>query len=180
MDVQFRAFSAARGAARGPPHIVIASFCLSLKKDERDSFFAGLADAVRRPMLLLIIKGVGENQRPSPHVVRSSHLGLHYVVHNKEKHPRVVEAHVCLILPTTHPSVLVPPESALPGTGDKGGAAVREPPPPPPPLEASEGADDIERWVITTYKTVERRSKQHGLQTGTTICEEQMQGSMLY
>ena len=182
VDVQFRSLLAQLEARREkPPHIVIASFCLQyLKKDERDSFFAGLADAVRRPMLLLIIKGVGENQRPSPHVVRSSHLGLHYVVHNKEKHPRVVEAHVCLILPTTHPSALVPPESALPGTGDKGGAAMREPPPPPPPLEASEGADDIERWVITTYKTVERRSKQHGLQTGTTICEEQMQGSMLY
>ena len=64
---------------------------------ERDSFFDLLSDAVTRPMLLVIIKGVGAVQRPSASVVRSVYFGLHYVVGRKEeKHPRVVEAHLCL------------------------------------------------------------------------------------
>ena len=75
------------------PHLLLASFSLHyLPKDQRDAFFMYLATLLTRPMLLVIIKGVGNTQRPSPNVVRSVHLGLHYVVHKIEKHPRVVEA----------------------------------------------------------------------------------------
>ena len=144
-------------SARGErhPHIILASFSLHyLPKEERDAFFTFLASLVTRPLLLVIIKGVGQTQRPSPSVVRSVYLGLHYVI-GKEKHPRVVEAHVCLILPTGHPS-----DAISYGT-----------PAPFPPVEVPSDADSSDSWILRTFATMERRSKRHGLRTGLSFFE---------
>ena len=45
------------------PHVILASFSLHyLLPEERTAFFALLAAKVTRPLLLVIIKGVGELQ----------------------------------------------------------------------------------------------------------------------
>jgi hypothetical protein len=181
------------------PHLIIASFSLQyIAKGERDFFFRLLSALVTRPLLFVIIKGVGETQRPSPHVVRSVHYGLHYVV-GKEKHPRVVEAHVCLILPTSHTFCLTPDATAdevargaeeggeeARAAGDTSAAAKKgheaaksgsgssatEESPPRPPLEPEAETDAADRWIVQTFACVERRCKRHGLRTGVTLFEK--------
>ena len=143
--------------ARGErqPHFLLASFSLHyLKKEDRDAFFTALATLVSRPMLLVIIKGVGQTQRPAQSVIRSVYLGLHYVI-GKEKHPRVVEAHVCLVLPRGHPCCAI-----------SAGAT-----PPYAPLEVPEDADESDAWLLRTFATMERRLPRHGLRTGLSFFE---------
>ena len=102
----------------------------------------------------MIIKGVGSTQRPSQAIVRSVYLGLHYVI-GREKHPRVVEAHVCLILPKGHECCAISAGQA----------------PPYAPLEVPEGTDSSDSWILRTYATMERRHKRHGLRTGLAFFE---------
>jgi hypothetical protein len=157
-----------RGEAQ--PICMLASFSLHyLPKPERDAYFIDLAHKVSRPMLLVIIKGVGETQRPSAHAVRSVYFGLHYVVHCAEKHPRVVEAHVCLVLPPEHPAEVLSRERAL-GAGADG--ADGAPPPLPPLVIPDEGLESTDKWMLQTFATVEKRCRRQGLNTGVNYFEE--------
>eukprot|EP00326_Haptolina_ericina_P035636 CAMPEP_0181238250 /NCGR_PEP_ID=MMETSP1096-20121128/39233_1 /TAXON_ID=156174 ORGANISM="Chrysochromulina ericina, Strain CCMP281" /NCGR_SAMPLE_ID=MMETSP1096 /ASSEMBLY_ACC=CAM_ASM_000453 /LENGTH=494 /DNA_ID=CAMNT_0023333733 /DNA_START=1419 /DNA_END=2903 /DNA_ORIENTATION=+ len=84
------------------PHILLASFVLHyLDAQARDSFFTLLGHLTPRPFILVIIKGVGLEQRP-PDWVRSAFFGIHYFA--GERQPRVCEAHACLILPQLAPA----------------------------------------------------------------------------
>ena len=163
----------AKGEAQ--PHIMLASFSLHyLQKDQRDAYFKSLAKMVTRPMLLVIIKGVGNN-RPSPDAIRSVYFALHYVVHRAEKHPRVVEAHVCLILPG-EASGGARLTGGCKGEGEGEGGRKGEVKGALPPLVIPEdAANDLppsDLWMLQTYATIEKRCKREGIRTGVTYFEE--------
>jgi len=150
------------------PHLLLASFSLHyLDPDERQSFFALLASLLHEPMLLLIIKGVGEKQRPNPQSVRSVHFGIHYVT-GEDRSPRVVEAHLALLLPTNWAHAAAA-HAWLARVLQAAGAKL--------PTTAALAADAAlltnltpsERWVLQTYSTLERRCERDGLRTGVTI-----------
>lgn len=147
-------------------------------------------------------KGVGETQRPSPAVIRSTHFGLHYVVHKAEKHPRVIEAHACLVLPDSHPAAVASRQAAAasPAAPAAPAAPADKPPDAPkgiaatiyaadapaaadvsdgaggaplPPLVIPEsGLDDVDLWLLRTYATLERRCRRTGVRAGVTYFEE--------
>ena len=179
-------FSQLKSRGEAQPHIMLASFSLHyLKKDQRDAFFVYLASLLTRPLLLVIIKGVGNTQRPSQHVVRSVHFGLHYVVHRAEKHPRVIEAHACLVLPNDHlasvasreaaepPPAPEPPAAAKPSKAKPPEVGSTTPPAPLPPLVIPEsGLEPSDRWMLQTYATLQKRIRRQGLRTGVTYFEE--------
>ena len=86
--------------SRPAPHLLLASFSLQyLDRTKRSSFFTLLASLATRPMLLIVIKGVGDTERPPIAAVHSTFFGVHYVI-GADRNPRVVEAHLCLILPS--------------------------------------------------------------------------------
>ena len=148
------------------PHVLLASFSLHyLPKNERDAFFAALPAAVAAPLLLVIIKGVGETQRPSPEVVRSVYLGLHYVI-GQERHPRIVEAHVCLILPATMEG------GGSGGDGGGGGVAGGGVGPSLPPPQIHPDMSPSDRWVVQTFLTMQRRCRRRGLRTSATVLRD--------
>jgi hypothetical protein len=165
-------------ASRGEraPHVVLASFSLHyLQPEERSAFFALLSAKAERPFLLLIIKGVGEKQRPQCHV-RSVFFGLHYYV-GEDKHARVIEAHACLIMPSApkHGGDAVDDAKtagdALPGRATVGSETMGR---------VAEGIavgrkydpDDPDSWVLCTFETLERRCAWQGLRVGTTLPEK--------
>jgi hypothetical protein len=180
------------------PHLLLASFSLHyLDPDERQSFFALLASLLHEPLLLLIIKGVGEKQRPNPQSVRSVHFGIHYVT-GEDRSPRVVEAHLALLLPTNwaHAAaahawlarVLPAAGAKLPTTAALAARPIDDTPTGAKlPTTAALAADAAlltnltpsealltnltpsERWVLQTYSTLERRCERDGLRTGVTI-----------
>ncbi|KOO29693.1 hypothetical protein Ctob_009373 [Chrysochromulina tobinii] len=140
-------------AARGErsPHVLLASFSLHyLKPEERNAFYALLASKLTRPMLLVIIKGVGEVQRPPSHVP-SVFFGLHYYVGHEHKRPRVIEAHACLILPSAAPS----------------GRAFD--------VEAPYDPTDGDSWVLCTFRTLQRRCDLNGFFSGTTALDPEIE-----
>ena len=140
-------------AARGErsPHVLLASFSLHyLKPEERNAFYALLASKLTRPMLLVIIKGVGEVQRPPSHVP-SVFYGLHYYVGHEHKRPRVIEAHACLILPSAAPSGR---------TFD---------------VEAPYDPTDGDSWVLCTFRTLQRRCDRNGFFSGTTALDPEIE-----
>ena len=126
-------------SARGqpPPQLVLASFSLQyLRGGERDAFYDGLPSLAPpgHPFLLVVIKGVGEAQRPPPHHpgVPSVFLGIHYVI-GEDRNPRVVEAHLCLVRPAAATGVkAVGADGGSSSSGGSGGvgeaAAAAEPP----------------------------------------------------
>ena len=156
----------------------------SLFWQERSAFFQLLSESAERPFLLVIIKGVGEAQRPPAHVP-SVHYGLHYYL-GKEKHPRVIEAHACLIRPAATGSATgsaALPASVCTGAGDDGT------PPTVPPKAPHEVTGDLlggeftppadydpdhpDSWVLCTFAAISRRCRTQGLRTGTTELEEE-------
>jgi hypothetical protein len=144
-------------AARGErePHILLASFSLHyLDTEERIAFYALLASKLTRPMLLVIIKGVGELQRPPSHVP-SVHYGLHFYVGREAHRPRVIEAHACLILPSAAPSGR---------TFD---------------VEAPYDPTDGDSWVLCTFRTLQRRCDRNGLFSGTTVLDEDLERGLV-
>ena len=180
------------------PHLIVASFSLHyLKPDERRHFFELLARLVTRPLLLVIIKGVGETQRPQKTLpsVRSVFFGVHYYVGNTSGKPRVVEAHACLIAPAAAaegaaspappqaPAPPAPPPPAPPAQGGQPAQHAEAPvasPAAAPAAAASEpeiiyDRDDPDSWVLCTFASLERRCNSFGLYTGVTeIGEEKM------
>ena len=140
-------------AARGErsPHVLLASFSLHyLKPEERNAFYALLASKLTRPMLLVIIKGVGEVQRPPSHVP-SVFFGLHYYVGHEHKRPRVIEAHACLILPSAAPS-----------------GRIFD-------VEAPYDPTDGDSWVLCTFRTLQRRCDRTGFFSGTTALDPEIE-----
>lgn len=97
-----------RGALQ--PHLLVASFSLHyLKPAEKAAFFRRLAELATAPLLLLVIKGIGEVQQLcTKGLCRSVHFGVHYVI-GQDRSPRVVEGHLCLILPSPPPPTPPPP-----------------------------------------------------------------------
>ena len=144
---------AQRGARQ--PHVILASFSLHyLKGPARAAFYELLAAAIRRPLLLLIIKGVDSVRKHQtggmvPDSVPSVFLGIHYYL-GKDPKPRVVEAHVALIRPAAqHVAV---------STGEQPRAALDELP----------DLDHPDAWVLATFAAVQRRYERDGLHTGVT------------
>lgn len=135
------------------PHLIIASFSLHyLKGIRRATFYALLAEAVVRPLLLLIIKGVdssgGRKHTPvTPAHVPCTFLGIHYFL-GKDPKPRVVEAHLALIRPAA---------------GEPAGLAD---------ADHVYDRDRPDAWVLSTYAAVARRYREHGLHTGMTEMAE--------
>ena len=110
------------------------------------SFFRSLVTA---PLLLLVIKGIGESgSQFSNKIVKSLHYGLHYAIGSDRSSPRVVESHLCLILPKDWSEDTI----AL-ATGSSEGSAER----------------NSDAWVLQTFAAVEKRVQKEGLWTGVTL-----------
>jgi hypothetical protein len=168
-------------SARGErqPHLIIASFSLHyLQKDERDAFFRRLASLATRPLLLLIIKGVGEAGRPPSHVCRSVCYATHYVI-GEDRSPRVTEANLCLIEPGGHKHEAPPPLpsfSHMPG-GGAGAPLVDGTDSTTSCSAVGDGVPrDSDQWVRDTFAAVERRC---GRGTGSSA-PIQMMGVTLF
>ena len=101
-------------------------------------------------MLLVIIKGVGELQRPPSHVP-SVHYGLHFYVGREAHRPRVIEAHACLILPSAAPS-----------------GRIFD-------VEAPYDPTDGDSWVLCTFRTLQRRCDRNGFFSGTTALDPEIE-----
>ena len=133
---------------QGLCHLIIASFSLQyLRGEERLAFFQLLRAVATRPMLVLIIKGVGTSQRPPERAegVESTYFGVHYVI-GSDRNPRVVEMHLCLITPIRVDS-------------DE-------------PAEERRADQWAAEWVVKTFETLRRRCRRDGLRTGVTMFEE--------
>ena len=169
-----------------------------LQREERDLFFERLGSLVSRPTLVVVIKGVGEAQRPSPTAVRTVHFGVHYVV-GQDRSPRVVEAHLCLVLPV-HKTGAAPSASkasvsttgcatavarAAPAMRAWVGSPISSPRPPAERIANTLGQnstsgyvhDDGGTWALQTFGALERRVKQGGVRTGVTMFREAMVGA---
>ena len=181
------------------PHLVIASFSLHyLARDKRAPFFSLLATLATRPFLLLVIKGVGDHARPPRSHVHTVFFGVHYVIGRDDRQPRVVEAHLCLILPTGYaaaPAEATPeaepepeaepkPEAeatleaeatsaaeATTRSGPQQAGPSEETDPPLPPLPDARLVPRSDRWVLRTFEAVERRCQRDGLRTGVTLLD---------
>ena len=140
------------GRSERQPHLILASFSLHyLKAEEKDNFYQLLCSLATRPLLLLVIKGLDQKGAAEvTRVVRSVHFGLHFVI-GKDRNVRVVEAHLCLILPR-----------AFQGAAPSGPAAARR---------CGGDARSSDQWVLQTFDAVERRVKADGLRTGVTLFE---------
>ena len=101
-----------------------------------------------------------------PSHVPSVFLGLHYFL-GRDPKPRVVEAHLALLLPDG-------PGGAVGAGGAQGGAASTS------PVGGGLTYDkyDPDSWVLSTFAAVERRVLR-GLYTGSTVlAEEKHAGGM--
>ena len=132
------------------PHLIVASFSLHyLKPNEREDFYRLLRSLVTAPLLLLVIKGIGESgSQFSNKIVKSLHYGLHYAIGSDRSSPRVVESHLCLILPKDWSEDTI----AL-AAGSSEGSAER----------------NSDAWVLQTFAAVEKRVQKEGLWTGVTL-----------
>ena len=94
----------------------------------------------------MIVKGVGQTQRPPAPLVLSTFFGLHYFRGGREAKPRVAEAHACLI---------TPPGYALSPSLADGMVPTYE-------------KADADSWVLCTFAALRRRCMRNGLFSGTT------------
>ena len=106
---------------------------------------------------MLVIKGVGHRQRPPTKGanVRSCFYGIHYVV-GSERNPRVVELHLCLVLPQRRAppttSAAAEAQRAASGTGGRLG----------------------ESWAERTFGRMRKVCERDGLFASSTIFEEKL------
>ncbi len=175
-------FEALERRGERQPQLLLASFSLHyLEREERETFFAQLGARLRSPLALLIIKGVGGTQRPAAPHVRSVHFGVHFVT-GEDRSPRVVEAHLALLLPRdwAHADAAQAwlARGRAAGAGARAGGADDEPSSASTASVAStaDGEEPFlacltpsERWVLQMYATLERRCQRQGLRTGVTI-----------
>ena len=190
----------ARRAAQ--PHLLVASFSLHyLKPHEKADFFKRLRELATAPLLLLVIKGIGEVQQLCTEgLCRSVHYGLHYVI-GQDRSPRVVEAHLCLIEPLS-PSP--PPRASMHASGaesdggdledaeadcnvdggddaagesahassEDGGRAAAAAAAVTPTTRTTTGAPrGSEQWVLQTFEAIERRIRRDGILSGVSMFE---------
>ena len=99
--------------------------------------------------------------------MRSVYYGLHYFV-GREKRPRVIEAHACLVVPTAmaaHRTAAGAADGAAAAAegGAGGGAAA---------TAGGAALDADDRWVLSTFDALERRVNSDGVRTGTTMMLE--------
>ena len=172
-----------------------------LKPHEKADFFKRLRELATAPLLLLVIKGIGEVQQLCTEgLCRSVHYGLHYVI-GQDRSPRMVEAHLCLIEPLS-PSP--PPRASMHASGvesdggdledaeadcnvdggddaagesahassEDGDRAAAAAAAVTPTTRTTTGAPrGSEQWVLQTFEAIERRIRRDGILSGVSMFE---------